>query len=96
MQTIPTEYRQAGHVMRLMKREGNAAMYHSVDGSYWEVHLVRIAPAKQIFNKSYPEREILAGNEEFGQFGWACTTQERADGRFRETVAKTVEIQPDV
>ena len=82
--------------MRLIRREGMAAMYASVDGSYWEVHHVRIAPPKTIFNKSYPEREILAGNEEFGQYGWACVSQERADGRFRETLAKNVEIQSDV
>jgi hypothetical protein len=86
-QTIATEYKQAGHVMRLVKREGMAAMYHSVDGSYWEVHRIRVSPAESIRGRAYPEREILAGNEAFGEFGWACVSQERADSRFSEAIA---------
>jgi hypothetical protein len=87
MQTIPTEYKQAGHLMRLQKREKMAAMYQSHDGSYWEIHRIRIEQPRIIMGKPYPEREVLCGNEKFGTDGWACVTQERADGRFREALA---------
>ena len=80
--TIPAEYRQAGHVMRLIRRQGMAAMFKAVGDNYWEVHHVRIAPAESIRGKPYPEREVLAGNEAFGEYGWACVSQERADIRF--------------
>ena len=87
MQTIPETYTQAGHSMSLFRREGTVAMYRSQGKDYWEVHRIRIAPPKTFpSGKHYPEREILAGNEDFGEFGWACVTQERADSRFAEAL----------
>lgn len=86
MQTIPTEYKQAGHVMQLVKREGMAAMYKAYMDDYWEVHRVRVRPAERIVKRDYPEREVLAGNEDFGVCGWACVNQDRADRRFAAAV----------
>ncbi len=68
--------------MQLQKREGNAAMFKAFKADYWEVHAIRVEKARKIFGKDYPEREALAGTAEFGQRGWACVSQERADGRF--------------
>lgn len=82
MQTIPESYVQAGHPMKLVRREGNAAMYKAVGSDYWEVHRVRVRGPDTIKGRQYPVREVLAGNEDFGAFGWACVSQERADGRF--------------
>ena len=87
MQTIPKGYKQAGYVMELQKREGNVAMYRSVMGDYWEVHRIQVRPAERAFGRDYPEREVLASNEEFGSFAWACNSQERADLRFRNATA---------
>lgn len=87
MQTIPESYKQAGHVMRLQRREGNVVMYKAVGGGYWEVHIVTIEPAGKIFGKLYPEREALASSSEFGTKGWSCVSQERADGRFADALA---------
>jgi hypothetical protein len=87
MQTIPTEYRQAGHVMQLVKRDGNAVMFKAAGDNYWEVHRIRVAPAESIRGRPYPEREVLAGNEAFGTDGWACVTQARADSRYNAIVA---------
>jgi len=93
MQPIPTEYRQAGHAMKLVRREGVAAMYKAAGADYWEVHAVKVEKARKIFDKEYPEREALAGTAEFGQRAWACTSQERADGRFADILQGRV---PDV
>lgn len=68
--------------MRLIKREGNAAMFKADHRDYWEIHEVKVAPAREMFGKEYPEREVLAGNEEFGRRAWACVTQDNADARF--------------
>jgi hypothetical protein len=87
MQTIPDTYKQAGHVMQLMKREGNAAMFKAFGDDYWEVHRVRVSPAESIRGRPYPEREVLAGNEAFGEHGWACISQDRADARFNAVLA---------
>ncbi len=66
MQTIPEQYKQAGHAMRLVRREGVAAIFKAVGADYWEVHRVRVRKAEHKFGKDYPEREVLAGNEDFG------------------------------
>ena len=87
MQTITDQYKQAGHAMRLVRREGMVAMFKAVGADYWEVHRVRIRRAEHKFGKDYPEREILAGNEDFGQYAWSCISQDRADGRFADILA---------
>jgi len=87
MQTIPEQYKQAGHAMRLVRREGMVAMFKAVGADYWEVHKVRVRKAEHKFGKDYPEREVLAGNEDFGTYGWACVSQDRADGRFVDILA---------
>ncbi len=70
--------------MLLVKRDGNAVMFKAAHSDYWEVHQVRVRPPEKIVNREYPEREVLAGNEEFGTYGWACVTEDRAERRFRE------------
>jgi len=72
--------------MKLVRREGNTAMFKAVGADYWEVHNVKVEKARQIFGKDYPEREALASSSEFGRFGWACISQERADGRFADAL----------
>lgn len=87
MQTIPDTYRQASQVLQLIKRERNAVLYGNNASDYFEVHKVRVAKAKQVFSKDYPEREILAGDEEFGRYAWACVTRDRAEARFADVLA---------
>ena len=83
--------------MRLVKREGMAAMFQSCGGDYWEVHRVRVEPAQEVFGKAYPEREALAGNAAFGTYGWACSSLDRAECRFKDAIAhQDSEICQDV
>jgi hypothetical protein len=48
------------------------------------VFKLRIQPEREIFGKSYPEKERFPGNEDFGIWAWACRTLERAMERFNE------------
>ena len=73
--------------MQLIKREGMTVMFKAVGADYWEVHQVRIRKAETMFGKEVPEREVLAGNEDFGKYAWACVSQGRADGRFADVLA---------
>ena len=86
---IPQNYKQAGYFMSLIEREGDAAMYADASRTYFEVHKVRVRPAERIVTRHYPVREILAGNEEFGTFAWACVNLERAQVRFANIVAES-------
>lgn len=91
MQKIPESYKQAGQTMTLVKRDGNAVMFANSPKSYFEVHRVRVAKAKEAFGRQYPEREVLAGSEEFGSVAFACSTRERAEARFADLAAHVVE-----
>ena len=87
MQLIPTQYKQAGHAMKLVRREGMAAMFKAVGADYWEIHQVRIRKPDVVFGKPMPEREVLASSSDFGKNAWCCTSQQRADGRFADILA---------
>jgi hypothetical protein len=89
LQVIPKNYKQAGYFMSLLKREGNAAMYADASKTYFEVHRVRTRKAEHAFGKDYPEREVLASNEDFGIHAWACVNIERAEFRFANIVAES-------
>ena len=61
----------------------------------YEVHKVRVSPMGaskftnsdgSIRNVILPERERLAGNEDFGKYGWACDDLEQAEQVFKEKV----------
>src|SRR5688572_30759935 len=87
METIPNSYKQAGHLMELSRRERNAVIYKAISTDYWEVHQIRVDKPRKIFGKDYPEREILAGNEDFGTYAWACTSLEAAEARLDNILA---------
>ena len=87
MTPIPQNYKQAGYFMEFVKRERNAVMYKALKATYWEVHAVRVEKPRTIFGKDYPEREVLASNEDFGTHGWACVTLESAEMRFDNILA---------
>ncbi len=72
--------------MQLLKRDGNVVMYKAAHSDYWEVHVVRIEKAGEVFGKQYPEREKLASAGEFGKWGWACASVEMADSRYRDAL----------
>ena len=86
METVPQTFTQAHYIMELVKREGKAVMYKAKHDNYWEVHAVKVAKAERKFGKDYPERELLAGNEEFGKRAWAVCSLERAEARFEEVL----------
>ncbi len=61
----------------LVARTKKKAVYYRDDGCY-EVFKIVIAPAGIIFGKSYPEREVYPGNEDFGFTAWCFSDKTRA------------------
>jgi hypothetical protein len=48
----------------------------------FEVFLIKTRPAKELFGKKYPAREVFPANEDFGYTAWSCNTLDRAKMRF--------------
>ena len=93
LQRIPETFKKHGFVYNLIKREKNIALYKQCnkDGSLssYEVHKVRFKksgsrklPDGQVLE--YPDMEILAGDEDFGMYGWAFMKLENAEKRYAQ------------
>ena len=91
MKKIPKIFQKNGFNYVLEKRKDKIAIYKQMkeDVLYgWEVHKIRIAKPSvmKIGNKvkEFPLREILAYNEDFGQYGWAFQNKDSAIKKFQE------------
>jgi len=96
MKRIPAEFNKNGYHFRLVRGEGTVAIYEqSKAGNIfgYEVHKTRIKPSGTAkYRKSngslrvvnYPEREVLASNEDFGKYGWSYEKLEDAIKKFEE------------
>lgn len=80
--SIPDSFRHANFNLKLLKRDGLVALYGDELRKYFEVHIVKVAKASTIMGRSYPDREILAGSEEFGKRAWCSPSRERAEDLF--------------
>lgn len=107
MKKIPNTFRFRGFDYNLIKRAGMVALYSQSRGGCidaYEVHKVRLkakgtgkyAQPDGTFNiVEYPEKEILASNEEFGYFGWTHFTLDTANLKFQEQIRKEEEKKKD-
>ena len=66
---------------KLIKRDGQAAIYLRDDGNY-EVGNIKIKKAAVIFGKKYPTREVYWSNEDFGSIAETTRSLVEADRYF--------------
>jgi hypothetical protein len=63
--------RHSDHELKQAWRDKAHAVYQhfGTHGQFigWEAILIKVAPARRIFGKDYPEREVYPSNEDFGQ-----------------------------
>jgi len=103
IEKIKNVFRKNGYDYKLIARNGMVAMYaqmtNGVIGAY-EVHKIRVKKAsKAIYHQigkepveiMRPEQEILAGNGEFGMYGWGFQTKTDAITKYEELGGKYVE-----
>lgn len=71
----------------LIKREGQLCMYKRSDDVF-EVFLVVVYPAREVFGKFYPAREVYPGNEDFGSgTAWCYSKIEYAERMYNDLKA---------
>ena len=84
MQLVPIKYSNGRKTFQQVMRNGDAVIYKCTDGKVgYEVHQIRIEAPCEYMGKQLPEREILANNKEWGEFGWSykqCSPGSRAPG----------------
>lgn len=93
---IPEQFNKNGYSYRLVTRAETLALYEqfSDQGTVgYEVHKVRLKTGRtckykglggQVKLVQRPTQEILAGNEDFGRYGWSYQTKENAINKYNE------------
>ena len=80
IQKLKTEFRKNGLSYTQIKRNNVVALY-GVSGTFtdkilhFEVCKIKKVPAGEMFGKTYPEHETIAGNEMFGKEGSQAIVQ---------------------
>jgi len=73
-----------GLTAELIERTEKKAIYLRSDGIY-EVFKILIHPEETLpSGKTYPEREVYPGNEDFGVTAWCFNNKENALKRYNE------------
>ncbi|MBV8275043.1 MAG: hypothetical protein JO170_07270 [Verrucomicrobia bacterium] len=72
---LPTETVYQGRILRQIKRQGMAALYEVRNKGNtlygYEVIIITIEPAKELFGRALPERESYPKAEDWGDLAWS-------------------------
>ena len=75
MVTLSTELGVQNRTLRQVKREGRIALYevYGPNGVLYgfEVVIIKVAKARFVFDRQYPEREVYPANEDWGSLAWS-------------------------
>jgi hypothetical protein len=95
--TVPLSFNKNKLSYRLSKRDEKNALYAVISGGEvvgHEVHRVRRKSDPHSWSNEVlaetPTREILAGNEEFGRYGWFYQSLGLAEAKFSWCVANPI------
>ena len=87
MKALETEIKVQDRTLRQLKRAGMVALYDlGSEGDMligYEVAVIRVRRAEEAFGKSYPEREVYPGNEDWGMYGWSYQALDLAGAQKR-------------
>jgi hypothetical protein len=95
---LPLNFGVNGYQYTQLRRTDTVALYTGVNNrgsTTYEVHKVRFKPLLSAKFKglngvikivNYPDREILASNEEFGRFAWSYHTEPDAISKFEALI----------
>ena len=97
MQPIPETYKNAGYSFSLHSRENDIAVYSSDCPTVWEIHIIKTSKASTVMfgekEFQYPDREVLATNSTWGQYGFSAQSEREALNIRSELYSKRLEAQ---
>lgn len=74
---------QSGLTSTLLARTEGKAIYKRSDDCY-EVFLIKVSKEAEVFGKTYPDREVYPGNEDFGRTAWCFAKKDKAMRKYNE------------
>jgi hypothetical protein len=83
---LPDTYKDHSMTFRLVKRVGMVALFAAGTLEY-EVMVIRRRKASTFPDgRTYPAKECTPSDEQWGQYAWTYTDEDRAEERFRMLV----------
>ena len=86
MQLLPAEFTSGDFLFNLLHRAGMVAVLAKRKPRHlrptFETVIVQVHPARHIFGRDLPEREVMPSNESWGTSGWSYSDLVRAEARF--------------
>lgn len=90
MQKLQETFRNGGFDLRQLKREDDVILLEKTKMAIlpsYEVAIIQIQPADTFpSGKSYPEREVMPSNEDWGALAWSFSDKETAEQSFAKVV----------
>jgi hypothetical protein len=82
MELLASELKVQNRTLRQLERDGRVALYalYGANGLLYgfEVVLIRVRKAGEVFGKAYPEREVYPSSEDWGTLAWSYGRTDRA------------------
>src|SRR5262245_28185735 len=79
VQPLKLKTGHSDHTLEQVWRDETHAVYRHFgsDGKFigWQAILIKVAPARRVFGKDYPEREVYPSNEDFGRYALSVGAQ---------------------
>lgn len=90
MITLETSFSYDGFVLTQVKREGKVALFEKTKATHkspsYEVVVVQVSKAREVFGRAIAEHEIMPSSEEWGTNGWSYSDLDSALKRFDKLV----------
>lgn len=108
IQRIPEKTKKNGLNLEIIEKTEKVVIYRQLNDSKvvyaYQVHKVRFKrectrkirhPDGRINIIYYPNREVLASNEEFGRYAWSYNTYEAAKNKYNELTSNPERLIPN-
>ncbi|SRR6266496_806563 len=89
MLTVPERFKEYGFDLQQIKREGRVVLFKRwkeripTMQPHYDLVILRVAKEHTFPNgKTYPEREVMPTNEQWGTYGWSYVKLEDAEKNF--------------
>lgn len=79
---LPMEYKHSGMTFVQQKRCEKAAIYKEKSDDIWEVFKIKIRKATKIKDQEIPEREVVPGDDAFGDWAWSYSNKDQAKDKY--------------
>ena len=85
MKLLPEFLKKNGFTYTLLLRGQRSCIYEqhvTQEMTYFEVFINKVKPEQVILGRSYTEREVFPGNEDFGRTAWSYRDYKSAMKRY--------------